>query len=215
MQLEIETGNKLIEYLKSHGYPENSIAVEYKIGENYRVDIAILDQRKNIPIQLFEIKSRKTPEMINRGKEQLKNYLSVFNNKNIPTYLVFPKKDEPYFQIENINLYEQNDDKNEEEQYSITFNYSAQRVARINEEASIIKKEKVKVIDTFKIICWIVSGCVFTIGFLSKLKLFDISATDLSIIGTSIALIIIPYASKLKILGIEFERLVKEEKKEA
>ena len=97
MQLERYTAEKLIKYLKAHGYPESSIAVEYQLDGRYMVDIAILDMNKNIPIQLFEIKSKKSPEMIKIGKEQLRKHFSFLKNKNIPTYLVFPKDEEPFF----------------------------------------------------------------------------------------------------------------------
>ena len=37
-----------------------------------------------------------------------------------------------------------------------------------------------------------------------------ISATQLALIGVAIALVIIPFSRKLKILGVEFERLIAE-----
>jgi hypothetical protein len=212
MQLERDTATRLIEYLKTHGYPENSIAVEYQIGDRYRVDVAILDLKKNIPIQLFEIKSMKTPEMIRMGTEQVQKYVSYLKNKNIPVYLVFPKDEAPFLEIIKIDPQNLKSLREVSEETSFIPNYIAQRNSRIAEEADIVSKKKEKVIDTFKIICWIVAGITLVIGVLSKLKVIDLDATDLTIIGAVIALILIPFASKLKILGVEFERLTDRDK---
>lgn len=212
MQLERYTAEKFIKYLKAHGYPESSIAVEYQLDGRYMVDIAILDMNKNIPIQLFEIKSEKSPEMIKIGKEQLKKHLSFLKNKNIPTYLVFPKGKEPFFDIVNINtsyiLHRQEINENN----TFVLNYHAQRNARIAEEVENVKNKKENVVDNFKVTCWILAFIALIIGILVKLKIFGLDTTDLIIISIVIALILVPFASKLKILGIEFERLKSDDK---
>lgn len=213
MQLERYTAEKLIKYLKAHGYPESSIAVEYQLDGRYMVDIAILDMNKNIPIQLFEIKSKKSPEMIKIGKEQLRKHLSFLKNKNIPTYLVFPKDEEPFFDIVNINTNNILHRQEISENNTFVLNYHAQRNARIAEEMESVKNKKENVVDNFKTTCWILASVVLIIGTLAKLKIFELGANDLTIISIVIALILVPFASKLKILGFEFERLKSDDKR--
>jgi hypothetical protein len=207
MHIEMETAQNFINYLKSHGYPENTIAVEYLIDKKYRVDVAVLDLDKNIPIQLFEIKSQKNNDNIRIGIEQLIKFRSNLNNSNIPSYLVFPIEREPYFEVINIDAYMYNRKAVENENLILQMNFKAQRVARIAEESSIIKQKKEKIVDTFKIACWAIAFFMICIGILSNRKIITLNATDLTFLGVVIVLILLPFASKLKILGVEFERL--------
>jgi hypothetical protein len=208
---QLEMINRFIECLLNNNYPKESIAVEYNVGERYRVDIAIIDPNRKVPIQFFEIKKIKNNETLFSGKKQLQRYRSFFSEKNIPAYLVFPKDVTPYFEIINIDI--DNDDlkinKNDTEYKNgnIILNYHAHLNARISENIQTIKKEEKKVVDIFKIESWIIGIVVFIIGFLSKIGLFTLDAKDLSLLGITIALFLIPYAGKLKILGLEFERL--------
>lgn len=75
-----------------------------------------------------------------------------------------------------------------------------------------VKNKKEIVVDSFKFACWILAFVVLIIGILAKLKIFELDATDLTIISIVIALILVPFASKLKILGFEFERLKSDDK---
>jgi len=199
MPLEIELIKTFIQYLKDNGYPEESIGIEYIVNKNYRIDIAILDQKQNIPIQIFEVKTNKNKRSIENGKMQLERCRSLLKDNNIPAYIVFSKSEPPYFEVINI-------DKISDEDF-IIFDYKSHRNKRLYEVAENVKKEKEKVIDSFKILFYVLSIIVFCIGVLSKIGFFKISIEDLTIIAFSIGLLLIPYASKIKILGIEFERL--------
>ena len=53
---------RLKNYLLKHGYPEESILIEYKIGR-YRADLVVIDTQTNIPIQIFELKARKNEQI--------------------------------------------------------------------------------------------------------------------------------------------------------
>ncbi|MCK5708754.1 MAG: hypothetical protein KAI43_13990 [Candidatus Aureabacteria bacterium] len=72
MELEKNTFEALVNYLKSHGYPESSLAIEYKAGKRYRIDLAIIDPETNIPIQIFEIKSKDNRSIREFGKRQFR-----------------------------------------------------------------------------------------------------------------------------------------------
>ena len=74
-------------------------------------------------------------------------------------------------------------------------------------------KEKERSIDGYEKCILVVSGFIFVIGAISKTGLYEINYIDLIIIAFSVGLLLIPYASKVKIFGIEFERRKETEKK--
>lgn len=182
--------------------------MEFQIKKGLIADIAIIDRKRNIPIQIFEIKSKKTAEIILAGKEQLRHFASNLENKEVPLYLVFPTSIPPYFEIVRVNDFEEQNLNNITATQSAIINYEAQKTARIVEEADIVKTKKRKEIDKLKLVSWILSFLTFVIGFLNRTKIIPLELIDLSIWGVVVGLILLPFASKLKILGMEFERLV-------
>ena len=94
----------------------------------------------------------------------------------------------------------------EKQTTQVVLNYDALLNSRINKKIDTIKKEEKRVIDIFKIESWIIGTITLIIGILSKIGLFTLEAKDITLMGIAIALFLIPYAGKLKILGIEFER---------
>ena len=52
----------LMNFLLEKGYPAESFFTNYKIG-NTRVDLVVVDPYTNIPLQIFEIKSKKTEQI--------------------------------------------------------------------------------------------------------------------------------------------------------
>ncbi|PKM52482.1 MAG: hypothetical protein CVV02_01650 [Firmicutes bacterium HGW-Firmicutes-7] len=205
MELEKNIMDKFLEYLISHGYPKESIAIEYKIGNKSRVDLAIIDIVTKLPITLFEIKSKKRNEYINMGKNQLERYLRELNiNQEIPTYLVFPSQHEPFFEVMEIDT---KDPLNPDKIINLrSLDYNLQRRARLTEKTYQAEKDKLKAIDNFSIVCWILAGALLIIGVLSKVFIIEIDTIDMLLLGAFVGLILTPFASKIKFWGIEFER---------
>lgn len=213
MELERNTLDKLVKYLKEHGYPESSFAIEYKIGKQ-RVDLAIIDPETQIPIIVFEVKSEKSKQLIDFGKKQLESYLKNLPDYYVPAYLVFPKNKQPFFEIQRIEFDSETNkiikktvvDKSE-------LDFKMQKQSRLSERIEKNQKERTATIDKFKWISWILALVILIIGVLNKLKYLTIDTTDLAIFGVVIGLIILPFASKLKFLGMEFERFEMTKKK--
>jgi len=216
MQLEKNTFEALINYLKIHGYPETSLAIEYQVDAKHRVDLAIIDPESNLPIQIFEIKSKDTKQIKEFGKQQLKTYLNTLNINDIPAYLVFPASHEPYFRIERISFDEEkNIELKDAENYTNYdfLNFSMQKQSRLSKKIEETKQSKKETIDKFSLVSWLLSGFVFLILLVVKFTSLSLSPVEFSLLGVSIALVIIPFASKLKFLGFEFERFQNEQKK--
>jgi len=74
-----------------------------------------------------------------------------------------------------------------------------------------IKNQEIKkTADWFKVVCWICAVVVVALAICDNIVLFTISSTQLALIGVAVALALIPFSRKLKVLGIEFERLIAE-----
>lgn len=159
---------------------------------------------------IFELKSRKSKEFIRIGKRQLRDYLHSLPDNTIPAYLVFPKEDDPYFEVLNINP-----NKDSEELENIEhIDYGSQRIARLSEKAKEAEIEKKGVIDKFQWVAWALAFLITALLVSKKMFGFSLDATDLTLIGGVIGLIMIPFAGKIKFIGIEFERLNKAKNQE-
>ena len=205
MELEKDTTKNFIDYLKEHGYPENSLATEYKIGVKYRADIVVIDPVTNSPIMIFELKSKKTNQLVEAGKKQIRNYLDSLPDNSIPAYLVFPKIEYPYFEVIRVNPEENLGTVRDIDNIS----YSSQRIARLSEKVKQTENEKKDTIDKFSYIAWILAFLIAVLFIVRKVWGFDLNAVDLSLLAGIIGLVLIPFANKIKFLGVEFERLNK------
>lgn len=205
-----------IQYLKNKGYPENSIAVEYRVADGARIDIAILDLDYNTPIQIFELKKIKDRTTEENGRSQLKKYLKLLGNEYIPAYLVFPGKNEKEFEIIRVNDATLNVEKGKESHEnkeaevfdSLAMNYSGQKMSRRAEKVSKISEKKKATVDLLKVTCWILAGVTLVLLVLKKFGCICLDNNDLALLGGVILLILAPSAQKIKILGVEYERAI-------
>lgn len=207
--------NFFIKKLEEIGFSRDSIILDYKLKNDSLVgyvDIAIIEPITNNILSIFEIKvqqkNQNQSQLLEIEKKQLLKYINLLNNQNILAYLVVVKNyddfeifpfevDEkgertffPSISIENITPYNILSNKN--------------RVDAIEKATSEIKKTT----DWFKITCWVCATILAILAFLDGIKYISISNTQLVLFGAIIALVIMPFSRKLKILGVEFERLI-------
>lgn len=210
MELERTTYEHLKKYLIEHGYPKNSIASEFQISRNCRVDVAIIDKELNTPIQLFEIKSSNNPSHIKVGIEQLQRDLSFLEKKDIPCFLVFPKSSQPYFEIRRVDLSQTKTNETFMEEKNaknpIILDYEAQRLSRRVRKSEKLTEQREKIIDWFRVVCWIMAFIILVIALLYQLGILVIDAYLLFLLSVIVALIVIPFVEKVKILGVEISR---------
>ncbi|MCK5594869.1 hypothetical protein KAI19_01675 [bacterium] len=85
-------------------------------------------------------------------------------------------------------------------------------ISNIKRDLLIVVKERKResAFNFFKAICWILSFLLFVVLLLDIQDIVSITPERLALIGGIVALIIIPFAKRLKILGMEFERLIKD-----
>lgn len=85
--------------------------------------------------------------------------------------------------------------------------------ALINRKSQVMveekKEEKIKAFDSFKLVCWILAALILVLFSLDLLFDFELNERQLFLLGIVVCLVLVPFASKLKVAGIEFERVVK------
>ena len=204
-KLEPDTLKTLIDYLIAYGYPESSLGIEWPIGK-YRADLVIVDPDTKEPVAIFEVKSRRTPQSEKSGKSQIESFLKALGNTSVPAYLVFGSEGAPSIEIQRISFGDE-DVQNTERIFSAEsiLDFTTLTKSRRNIMIAETNNERKRVVDRFFIVCWV---CGVAIGLILLFRI-PLSGLDLILIGAMICLILLPYASKLKFLGLEFERLSK------
>ncbi len=211
MERNTNTFSSLVDFLISHGYPKESLMIEWSINERYRADLAVVDPQTNKPVALFELKRKKTDASFNLAIRQLESYSNALGKEKVPLYVVFEKTGIPPFEIYHFQKDENKSDiiKISKVPDFLVFKNTI-RSKMLTEKES----EKKSTLNYFQSICRIVVFLLFILLILDFALYFKeivlINAERLVLIGIVIGLIIIPFASKLKILGLEFERLKEE-----
>lgn len=209
MEREIDLLQRVANFLIEHGYPEDSIILEWKITERYRIDMAIIDNKSKKPVALFEFKRQKQSQSDNMAIEQLKQYAEALGDSTIPLYVVFGSDQPPGFELYFLTEEDGNEILKTIPQFP-PFTYF--KNSFISKLLSKKEKEKTDTYNWFQIICWILAFLVALLLFFDFMGCLEITTERLGIIAVIIALVVFPFARKLKILGVEFERLQEDKK---
>jgi hypothetical protein len=221
---EIDLHNFFVKYLISNGYPENSITIhpilEY-LGRKYRPDFVIVDPDSNKPLAIFELKSKRTDQSESSAIQQLVTYAQAIKIPDIPLFAVFPiGLDNKSLEFEFFTISPSTEKKESDRitKHETLPDYKLLKNSRLSEEISKISDEQEQTEDYFQILCWISAIFVCMLLVADYLNIYKIDVQRLGLIGLIVGLFILPYASKLKLLGLEFEKLTlskkdKDEKK--
>jgi hypothetical protein len=204
MERDEELVDIVISYLRSHGYPEESIIQEWKISDRYRVDLAILDNKSKTPIALFEFKRQRDQRTENMAIEQLKNYSNALGDNTIPCYIVFGIETEPSFELYYLTKEDGRDFLKQIIQIPSFSNFKNNYISKNIAKATKATKST---FNWFKAICWILALIIALLLYMDFQGCIKLTAERLGIIAIIVGLIIVPFARKLSILGLEFERL--------
>jgi hypothetical protein len=202
MITEAEVRNRFDAYLKSLGYPEEAIIQEWNITDRQRLDLAIIDPKSKQLIALFEIKNGVTT--LASAKEQIKNYAQAIGDTTIPLFIVLGEEDAPFFKLFSIII------ENGKEQLHLINqlpSFTSLRNGSISKKIIQTVKEKRKTFDGFKITCWLLAFVIIGLLFFDFKGSIKLTPERLGVIAIISGLIVLPFARKLNILGVEFERL--------
>lgn len=195
--------NELIEDLLKKGYPLSSFVIDWNFFDT-EYDLAIIDPKIKKPIAVFDSMGYQSPVVITSGPiRELDERLSRLRTHFRIPLIIYAKASEGeviyYYYIKNEN----------------GGSFAIPRIRELPEYQELRKigiiSEKNIQIDFLKYICY------FCTLFLTLLLVIDsffeiITSERLYIMTLAIFLLIIPYATKLKFLGMSFERK-KENKK--
>lgn len=193
-------------YLIKQGYPEDQILSHWRLSRGAVVDIAITDPVTKKPIALFELKGPNV-RMTKEVAEQLIRYADAVGDSYIPLFAVFPSIEPPSFELYQINY--EGATWQPSEQLSTFANLKNRFLSK---EIISTQKDKKKTLDWFRWICWLLAMAVGFMLYLDFKGQLVLTAERLGVMAIIVALAIVPFARKLSILGLEFERLQEQAK---
>ena len=199
----------LIDYLVSHGYPKESLMIEWGIGKGIFVDLAVVDPATNKTIAIFELKRRRDTHSIDMGIRQLKKFSQVLGDASVPTYIVFGDENSNRFEIYHLEKYNAAEKGEYLTRVTTVPDFQFFYNRNIRKYLAKTENEREETYDIFRYVCWCISFGVFVLLLFDFINILSLSTERIILIAVIIGLIIIPFAAKLKILGFEFERFNK------
>lgn len=200
-----DTLKELVSYLKQQGFPESSLAIGWTVGKQ-KIDLAVLDNITKEPIAVFII--------IEDNKCNETNLIlpsQRLTGSNIPVYFVFAKDGTPSFEVLRFNNEKKHSSRDLPRMNAENIlSYSTLKESGRNAVIERKKRERKSAFDLFQLVCWILALLIVPLIVLDIYKVISISGNQLTLIGIVVVLVLVPFASRIRILGIEFERLIKE-----
>lgn len=204
---EIDIIVDFIKFLREEKkFPEGSIIQEFPISDNenkkrYIADLVLYDINNKQFIGLIEFKKLLNKISKTTSFDQVTTYLRLMGNQELHTYLVGCDANNK------LLIYVLNSENEWQEISKENFpNYESLSAIQLTKTKDEIKKYQKDNIDKFKVVCFILAASTFLLFGLSVFNVFTLRNNEMALFGTTVALIIIPYAAKLKIFGVEFER---------
>lgn len=193
------------DFLINKGYPEDSILVDYKIGK-YRPDLTIVDPQTNTPLQIFELKAKKTPQTEEAGRQQLRRYTEEAGktNPDIVGYLIFPAETDPFFEAMDIR-------KNQMVRNSI-FNYKNLVQKRKSAKESLLDNRKRTAVGNLKFATTGLNIFILIFFILDVFDVVELSGQRLYWLLISILLVLLTYYETIKIANFELTQRDKKDK---
>ena len=211
---ERDIQTKFLDFLVlEKSYPREALRQELLIGvdeKSYRVDIALLDLKRNEIIGLFEVKSSRAARPLREAVSQLIQSKRALGKNNIPAYLIFPPIKPSSLDFQVVQVF---DDGDTVDIYHADFPKYDTLIASDSASSKSEHTRKVSTaIDRFNIVSFVLAAITLIALLLDVLKIFTATAQQLILGAVVIGLILLPYAAKFKMLGVEFERFKPEEK---
>jgi hypothetical protein len=195
--------------ISEKAYPKSEIQVEAAIGSggdgrSYRADLAVLDSRRSEVLALIEVKKSRDHKALRGAVSQLLHYRRLLGKPHIPLYLFF----EPLpgsgrrFEISQILPDGDTSDIAPAEFPSYDALVSGDKTAKKAARSTAVRSA----VDTFQVTCICLAVVVVALLGLDLSGFLQLNPKQLALAGIAGALLILPFAAKFKMLGIEFER---------
>ncbi|WP_287597521.1 type I restriction enzyme HsdR N-terminal domain-containing protein [Thermomonas sp.] len=206
---EREFEASVYEYLVfDKAYPKAEIQVEAALGtgteSRYRADLAVLDSKRSEVIALVEVKRSREHKALRSAISQLLQYRQVLGKPYVPLYLFFPPIPGSGSRFEIAQVLPDGETRTI---YPSEFPSYEALVSGDKSSKKATRTAAVRAtVDTFQVTCICLSIAVALVLGFDISGLVQLSAKQLALAGISGALLILPFAAKFKMLGVEFER---------
>jgi|APTNR8051073442_1049403.scaffolds.fasta_scaffold03322_8 hypothetical protein len=214
--MESQIEQKFFQFLSELGFPKSAVIYEsvfQPIGtdQRYRPDFVLLDPMTSEPLAIIEIKGRSDPKTLSLATQQMQQYVTALRDKAVRGFVATPAQSGEGFDFYTIG------EEGEPKQVSSSLlQLESLSSARVAEKKERLAEEKRETTDQFVIVCFTaaVFAVVITVAdFICSLYgITLLTAERMALVGAAIALVIIPYVQKFKGLGIEIDRVAKQDK---
>ncbi|MBO4914177.1 MAG: hypothetical protein J5449_03140 [Oscillospiraceae bacterium] len=211
MELYKNTEEAFVNYLKRHGYPDESISLEWGTTQ-CAIDIAVLASDLITPVAVYEIKGRKTPEIIRKGIDQLKRAVKFFDI-TVSCNLVFGSDNATGFEVIDVTKNVYNDEPiniseiMESHPLKKPISYGIMQAGATSKAISKRIKNKQEKIDRIKWLCWLLFPLLaIVLLLLDAFGKYQITALRLAVIGATVVIILIPFFSEITLKDVTFKR---------
>ena len=211
MRLHSELEAKVAEFLEARGYPPDSVVleprVESKSGKRVlRPDFLILDPKREERLAIIEAKAFYPGKNRRNIQDQLLGYATALAEPGTETFLVTPDEAGG-----GILFHRLNEDGELEDFPATDFpRFQALVANKLAAGKESVEQRQEEAADDFKERCSLIAGVAFAIVatdfFLALRDIEVLNPERLAVLGVIAVLLVVPYAAKLKVLGLEWER---------
>lgn len=195
----------IIEKFIEKGYPEDSFVKNWSIERNKDLDLVVLDPQKGDLLYVFEFKYWACDKK--EFQNEMKNLVKKMNRKNyiLPeVYVVVKLKKTNEIIYAVIDLEEET--YKEVELAKIIKPMRSEQIILKNKEIQEKKIEKKESVKTLTKVSVSFGAVTLLVLILDVFGLIEMTSSRLLLYGAAILLFLLPFANKVKIASIEFEK---------
>jgi hypothetical protein len=214
--MESQIEQQFFQYLSELGFPKSSVIYEPVFkpigdGRKYRPDFALIDPRTSEPLAIIEIKVRNDQTTLSRATQQVQQYIAALIDKGVRGFVVTPA------QSGGFDFFTPGEDGQPKQVPSTSFlQFESLASARIAEKKEMLAEEKKETTDQFLVVCFVAAAFAVALAvadfICSRYDIKLLTTERMALVGTAIALVVIPYSQKIKGFGFEFDRAAKQVK---
>jgi hypothetical protein len=206
------------QFLRYAGYPEDLVVWNYPIGR-VTADVVVLDPATKSPLLVFEIKHWSEEPVTRESELQLAAVRRRLDPLQVSTYAVRVDTSVHGVQVYEISgrgvkLVNTDLPKLEVSDGPASTDLRSEALPTLEQASRSVQSRTIRryveklshTLDTFTAFSWLLAVVAAVFFVLDVLGVISLDARQLSLLGIVIVLVLAPFSSKLKVLGIEFER---------
>jgi hypothetical protein len=192
--------------LKLADFPQEYIVRDWSVGRKYRADMALLDPVSRAPVAVIELRKDLDEDSIRTARKELESFADAIGNPGVRQYIgTLERGTVRLFKVPREVAAATKEDLIPAKLPAFDHLVSTARAAMVSDKR-VQHRERG---DLFKWVCWAMALLVVAVLVVDAFGWYTLNEARLALIGAAAALVVIPFASRLKMLGVEFERSLK------